>query len=331
MTQLLDAPTSPDLASAPTDPALAARPAIVAGPVRSFIETTKPGITRLVTATSVVGLVMSGANRDWSVGELLVTGIGCIVGTALSASGANSINQYMERDRDAVMNRTMNRPLPSARISPGSVLVGGWSLAILGVAVLWMTCGFVPAAVSLACVISYVAWYTPLKTRTTLSTLVGAIPGALPPLIGWSAGSERVDWHSLIEPGAISLFILMCIWQIPHFLAIGWLYREDYAKGGYILLPVVDRDGRWTAMTIALWTAALLPATVLPAVVMPHLLSLPYATIAALSSLVFGILAWRLIATRERVQARQLFFGSILHLPLLLIAMVAEAVLRRFA
>lgn len=302
-------------------------PATRKGKFGSFVETTKPGITKLVTATSMVGLLMAGAQRGTPLLHMAGIGVACAIGTALSASGANAINQYMERSRDALMPRTLKRPLPQGRISPATVLWGGIACCVLGLGVLAAFCGAVPSLVSLACIVSYVAFYTPMKTWTTLSTLVGAIPGALPPLIGWSTGSNGTV-ESLVHPGALSLFVFMAVWQIPHFLAIGWLYRDDYTKGGYVLLPVIDKDGSLTSLTIGLWTAALVPASILPAITLPGLLGWPYVLIAATTGVVFSILAWRLISGRSRPHARTLFFGSIIHLPVLLMAMTAETAAR---
>jgi protoheme IX farnesyltransferase len=307
-----------------------AAPAKRAGTFASLVETTKPGITKLVTTTSMVGFIMAAVGRSWRWQELVVTGLACLVGTAMSAAGANAVNQWMERDRDAVMPRTQRRPLPQGRVTPGAVLGMGVGLCVAGVAVL-MIAGPLPALISLACVVSYVAIYTPMKTRTTLATFVGAIPGALPPLIGWTAASQLPGFHSLWEPGGLALFALMFAWQIPHFMAIAWMYRDDYAKGGYMVLPVVDPSGRWTSLTIALWTVALIPATLMPAKVMPDRLGMFYLIVAGLAGAAFAVLAIRLILSRTRKDAKTLFFGSIIHLPLLLLAMVAEALVRALA
>jgi len=309
-----------------------------AGVIASLIETTKPGITRLVTITSFVGYVMAaagwrfgdGAPGRWFEWQLVLSAAGCIVGTALAAAGANALNQWMERDRDAVMPRTVRRPLPQGRVSAGLVLGVGSALCFLGCGLLWAINGYVPALVAVACVVSYVAMYTPMKTRSALSTFVGAIPGALPPLIGWSAGSSENGFATLTDWGGLSLFILMFVWQIPHFLAIAWMYRDDYAKGGYVVLPVIDPKGSWTATTILLWTVALVPATLLPAVVMPALLGIPYLTVACVSALAFLALAARLVKNRGRSDARVVFFASIIHLPLILMVMVGEAAVRTF-
>ncbi len=303
----------------------------------ALLEATKPGITRLVTTTAMVGLAMSVAVRPWTLSQLLLAGAGVLAGTALSASGANAINQAMEHRRDALMHRTMRRAIPSGRATTAQVLATGLLLSILGVALLWSVCGVVPAAVSLACILSYVLIYTPLKPITTLATFVGTIPGALPPLIGYSAAASLPaatqvsgvsEWSSLTEPLGISLVVLMCVWQVPHFLAIAWMYKDDYIRGGYRVLPAIDQTGSFTAATIALWSVALLPATLLPAAVAPQLLGLPYLAIATISGLIFIALGARLLASRDRAAARRVFFASIIHLPVVLIAMVCEAILR---
>lgn len=301
------------------------------GVARSLLETTKPRITRLVTITSMVGFAMAaplrGAIHTWNLWDVVWMGGVCAAGTALAAAGANAINQFMERGRDAVMPRTVGRPLPEKRVSPATVLALGVALSVLGCALLLLL-GLAAALVALACVVSYVAMYTPLKTRTTLATFIGAIPGALPPLIGWAAASPASGWQALTEPLGLSLFALMFIWQIPHFLAIAWMYKDDYAKGGYVMLPVVDTHGGWTAATIALWGVALIPATLWPAVLAPERLGWVYAIVAGVTGVAYALLCLRLAMTRTRAAARAVFFGSIAHLPLLLMVMVGESIVR---
>jgi protoheme IX farnesyltransferase len=303
-------------------------PARPKGMAASLVETTKPGITRLVTITSMVGFIMAGLSRGMPFSEMLGLGVVCMLGTALSAAGANAVNQWMERDRDALMPRTQRRPLPQGRVAPAAVLATGVTLCITGVAVLLLA-GPLPSLISLACIVSYVAFYTPMKTRSTLATFIGAIPGALPPLIGWTAASTGAGFSPMFEAGGLALFSIMFIWQIPHFMAIAWMYKEDYRAGGYLVLPVVDERGLWTALTVALWTMALIPATLFPARVWPELLGTPYIIVAGLSAVAFGAMAVRLIVARSRSAARTVFFASIMHLPLLLLAMVVEAVLRK--
>ena len=296
----------------------------------SLLETTKPGITRLVTITSMVGFGLSWLESPGqrATADLIATGLGCAVGTALSASGANALNQVMERFRDREMDRTKKRPLPQDRVEPRTVLWFGLASALAGLALLLALCGPVPSLISLWCVVSYTLIYTPSKPITSFSTYLGTLPGALPPLIGWSAGWQPGGAESLAHPGGWTLFALMTVWQLPHFFAIAWMYRDDYAKGGYRVLPVVDPSGNLTATTIAVWTVLQLPVSVTPALAMPGLLGWPYIVIAVLSGLGFTWLAFRLIRTRSNADARKVFFASIAYLPLVMTALVVEAAIR---
>jgi protoheme IX farnesyltransferase len=298
---------------------------------RAWIEASKPGITRLVTMTSLAGFVPVALEQQRPLASFAWDFAACAAGTALSAAGANAVNQVMERRRDALMDRTRTRPIPSGRARASHILAFGAACCIAGVALLWSLLGAAPALVSLACIVSYLALYTPLKPVTPLATFVGALPGALPPLIGASAASSLPGFSSIREPAGLALFALMFAWQIPHFLAIAWLYKDDYAKGGYAVLPVLDDCGRGTAWTIGLWTGAIFPASLLPVVAMPGLLGAPYAIVALLSTSAFAYFALRLLLDRSRSRARALFFASIIHLPVLLIAMTGETLLRGLA
>ncbi|MFO0857714.1 MAG: heme o synthase [Phycisphaerales bacterium] len=330
-------PANPSLDTAVRQPE-SRRPAPTATGVRALIETTKPGITRLVTMTSAVGFAMVVLSNaavaegtfaarlgGWAT---LWNALACLAGTALSAAGANTINQWMESERDAAMPRTQGRPLPSGRATHLNVLAFGIAASLAGLGLLWWVCGLVPMLISLACLVSYVVMYTPLKPVSPLATFIGAIPGALPPMIGSSAASHIDGWNALREPAGLALFALMFIWQIPHFLALAWLYRDDYAKGGFAVLPAVDTKGSMTVWTVALWALAFIPAAVLPAVLMPSVLGMPYAMIAAVSCVAFLVMAGRLVLERTRERARGVFLASVMHLPLLLIAMVVEGTLR---
>jgi heme o synthase len=311
----------------------------------ALIEATKPRITRLVTITAGVGFAMAGVSRSWRLDELLITGGACVVGTALSAAGANAINQWMEQDRDALMVRTCGRPLPTRRATPTAVLAVGLALGFLGVLTLATLCGIVPAIISLACLLTYTLAYTPLKPITHFATHVGTIPGALPPLIGWTAASASGGLASLAHPGGWSLFLLMTVWQMPHFLAIAWMYRDDYAKGGYRVLPVLPDGERRTATSIAVWSVLLVPATIAPAWAAAWTaadtgtetvwggwgrIAWVYAVVAAIGGVVMLRLASSLAKQRTRHAARRLFLASIMHLPLLLVVLVAEALVKRF-
>ncbi len=297
----------------------------------AVVELTKPRITRLVTITAGVGFVLSAIGQTWEWSDLAIRALGCIVGTALSASGANALNQWWERDRDAVMPRTCARPIPTRRLSTGAALAWGLGFSALGVGTLLLI-GLAPALVSLLTILIYVLLYTPLKPVTTMNTIIGAVPGALPPLIGWSAAAsgnhlrEPTGLSSLLDAGGWSLFVLMFVWQIPHFLAIAWMYRDDYAKGGYRMLANVDPTGAMTARTILIWSLCLIPATLAPALVLREQLSGVSAVAAAISGVLFTGLCARLVHSRERRDARRVFFASIAHLPLLLLVMVGDAV-----
>jgi len=297
--------------------------------LRAIRELTKPRITRLVTITSGVGFVMGAIGRpEWFTLDLVMSAVGCLVGTASSASGANALNQWMERDRDSLMPRTCARPLPRQSLTPRVALSAGIALCVFGVATLLLFAGLAAALVSLSTIILYLLVYTPLKPVTTVSTIVGAVPGALPPLIGWcaAAGVGVTPWYAPLQhAGGWSLFLLMFVWQIPHFLAIAWMYREDYAKGGYRMLSLLDASGERTSSMILLWSVALIPATLSPSLAIHDRLSLAYPIAATLTGLMYLWLGWKFYADRSRGNARRVFFASIMHLPLLLLVMVADA------
>lgn len=281
----------------------------------------------MVTITAGVGFAMAAVSRAWQPTDLIVAAIGCLTGTALSAAGANALNMWMERRRDSLMHRTASRPLPSGRLTARAALLTGVSLCIVGIGALWAACGPCPAAISAATIITYLSLYTPSKPLTPLSTLIGAVPGALPPLIGWAAGSSQ-GWAALIEPGGWSLFLIMFVWQVPHFLAIAWLYRDDYARGGHRVMPVLDPTGRHTAATILIWTACLIPVLLWPVVAMPHVAGPVYGVTALVGGLAFLVYAVRFARTRARTDAKAAFLASVVMLPLVLISMVAESLVR---
>ncbi len=292
-----------------------------------IIETTKPRITKMVAVTAGVGFAVGALGRTWAVGEFLLAALWCLLGTALSSAGANTLNQWMERERDARMTRTAARPLPEGRITPAQAFVAGVLMAGAGVGLLWAASGVVAASISLGTIAVYLLLYTPLKPVTSLATLVGAVPGALPPLIGWAAANEPSGWSSLADPGAWALFLIMFVWQIPHFLAIAWMYREDYAQGGYRVLPMGDTTGNWTAASILAWTVVLVPVTLAPVALMEVGPGPGYFVTALGTGLAFLYLALRLARWRTRELARATFIASIIHLPLLLVVLVADTMI----
>ncbi len=302
--------------------------------IASAYELTKPRITRMVAITAGVGFTMAAIGRPWTAGELLLSAFGCILGTALSSSGANALNQWFERDRDALMNRTRTRPLPENRLSARAALLIGLALGIVGVLVLWAMCGPAAALVSAATIILYVLLYTPLKPVTAFNTLIGAIPGALPPVVGFAAAwgvGAATPWaaivHPLIQPAAWALFLIMLVWQVPHVLAIAWMHRDDYARGGYQMLPMSDPTGRTTAFTMTAWAVTLIPVCLAPVLIMPEQLGWLYASLALVLSGLFAATCIRLLSSSDRKHVRMAFFASIIHLPLVLMAMVADALL----
>ena len=275
-----------------------------------FAELAKPRITSLVLVTAAVGFAVGGQGSiDWLAFFVFMAG------TALLCGGASALNQYLERDADALMERTRRRPIPGGRIRPEEALVFGLALSAAGLAVL----AFVNAltlALGAASLVSYVLAYTPLKRVTSLCTVVGAVPGALPPLMGWAAS------RGSLGAAGWGLFAILFLWQLPHFLAIGWLYRDDYARGGFPMLAVTDRDGASTGRQAVLYATALLPVTLAAGLLASAgagylwgglVLGLGFLACAA-------AFAWK----RTVGSARRLFLASVLYLPLLMGLMVFD-------
>ncbi len=249
-----------------------------------------------------------------SLGVLRVAGL--LLGTGLVAGGASAFNQVVERDLDALMKRTRTRPLPDQRLQPIEGLLFGSAITLAGLLTLVMVANLLAAGVALATLLSYVAVYTPLKRRTSFGTVIGAIPGALPPMIGWAASSGT------LPPQAWTLFGIMFLWQLPHFLAIAWMYREDYARAGFPMLPVLEPDGRSTGRQSVLYAAALVPLSLAPTLM--RMAGEAYFAGALVLGLAFLWLTLQFARTRAVKDARLVFFGSILYLPLLWILMIAN-------
>jgi heme o synthase len=276
-----------------------------------FLTLTKPRLNLLVLVTTLGGLYLAAPD---GLPVLLV--VHTLVGTALVAGGASALNQVWERRTDALMQRTRTRPLPDGRLGVAEGTWFGVSLSVAGLILLAWGANPLTAAVAGLTLVSYVLLYTPLKTRTPLSTLVGAVPGALPPVIGWAAAANALGLAPLV------LFGIVFLWQMPHFLAIGWMYRDDYARAGIPLLPVLEADGRRTGQQALLYASALWPVSLLPALV--GLAGLPYSLVA--TGLGFGFIALAAVFARERTvtRARHLFLFSIVYLPLLWGALVVN-------
>jgi heme o synthase len=276
-----------------------------------FVTLTKPRLNLLVLVTTLGGLYL--ASPDGVRTSLLVH---TLLGTALVAGGAAALNQVWERDTDRLMRRTSMRPVPQGRLGINEGTWFGVLLLSAGLVELTFGANAAAAAVALATSASYVLVYTPLKRRTSLATLVGAVPGALPPVIGWAAATGDITLPALV------LFGIVFFWQMPHFLAIAWMYRDDYARAGIPLLPVLEPDGRRTGQQALLYAAALWPVSLLPALV--GLADAPYSIIATALGLVFIALAAVFARERSMAHARRLFLFSITYLPLLWGALVAD-------
>jgi protoheme IX farnesyltransferase len=283
------------------------------GRAADFLMLSKPRLNLLVVLTAVAGYYM-GAGTSVDLLVLAHT----IVGTGLVAAAASALNQLAERDLDARMERTRLRPLPDGRIQPADARLFGIVSAIVGVVVLAVGANLLAAGVALATFVSYVFLYTPLKRRTPLATVVGAVPGALPPVIGWAAARNDLPVSAWV------LFGIVFLWQMPHFLAIAWMYRDDYTRARIPLLPVVEPDGRSTGRQVVLYATALLPFSALPAAI--GITGPVYAWGAFILGALFLALGYRFALRRRTADARWLFFGSIVYLPLLWTLMIADRI-----
>jgi protoheme IX farnesyltransferase len=286
--------------------------ALAVSPSRAadFVELTKPRITALVLVTAAVGYAVGGGAALSAINFMLF-----MVGTALLCGGASALNQYLERDADARMTRTSRRPLPAGRLTPPDALAFGLTISAVGLVVL-AGVNLLTLALGAASILSYVLAYTPLKRVTSLCTVVGAVPGALPPLMGWAAA------RGSLGPAGWGLFAILFLWQLPHFLAIGWLYREDYARGGFPMLAVSDRDGSSSGRQAALYATALLPVTLAAGLLAAA--GKAYLWGALVLGVVFLACALAFLWNRSTGSARRLFLVSVLYLPLLLGLMVFD-------
>ncbi|GAB4553528.1 MAG: heme o synthase [Phycisphaerales bacterium] len=310
----------------PASSAVGNRLAHEASTWRDVLTLAKPGIVQMVAITGAVGFTLSLLASRQAMGLAAVTlvALGTLIGIVLSAAGANTLNQAIEHERDARMRRTSARPIPLGTIAPVQAWVVGIAESVLGVLALLLLAGPAPALVSATIIITYLAWYTPLKPRTSWSTLVGAFPGALPPLIGWTA-AQGGAMETLLTPAGWALVAIVFVWQMPHFLAIAWLYRADYEQGGYRVLPVSDRAGVRTGVEAVLWAALLIPVSLAPALWTGHVVGPVAVVIAVLGGVLFLRHAVRFLRERTDARAKKLFFASIIYLPVVLVALVADA------
>jgi len=267
---------------------------------------TKPEVNLLILITTLAGFRLALLSSIPHFPVLLL--INTLLGTLLVASGTGTLNQFIERQFDAQMRRTTRRPVASGRITASNALWFGIALSCLGCLYLLLTVNALSSLLALITLLSYLFLYTPLKRKTPLCTLVGALPGAMPPLIGWAGAAGRLNLE------AWSVYIILFLWQFPHFMAIAWMYREDYARAGYFVLPRGNSKGEVMALQSVLPSLLLVPAAIIP-MFLAHSHAAYRASNVLLSS-VFLLFAMRLAFQRSNVTAKRLLFASIIYLPI---------------
>jgi len=282
---------------------------------RDYLQLSKARIVLLVLITTASGFLFAADRVD---GTLLLH---TLLGTALVAAGTNALNQYMEREHDARMHRTRTRPLPAGRITPRAALIFSSGIAIVGTIYLGMLVNWLTAALGAFTLVSYIFVYTPLKRLSTLNTLIGAIPGAIPPLMGWTAATNEIA--TAASAGGWIIFGILFLWQLPHFMAISWLYREDYARGGFAMLAVRDADGGAVARQAIYYTLALLVVSVLPTFLGISGMVYFVGAVAAGAAMLAATI--RFAFDRNPRTARSLFMISNLYLLTVMLLLVVNA------
>ena len=277
--------------------------------IAAYVELTKPRITFLIALTAAAAFCLGSRGAvDY------IRFAHAMIGIALLSSGIATLNQFMERDLDRRMRRTADRPLPSGRLLAFEALWFGIVLTTTAELYLGLFVNVLTALLGLTVIAGYLFLYTPLKTRTTLSTAIGAFPGAMPPLMGWTAARGEIDIAAWV------LFAILFLWQFPHFLAIAWMYREDYGRAGIRMLPVVEPDGRVTGQQIIVYSLMLIPVSLLPAIM--GISGRLYLVAALVLGLLFFVSGLRAALSKSNQHARQLLLASVLYLPLLFGVMV---------
>lgn len=292
----------------------AARPSLH-GRLADLAELTKLRITLMVMITAYVGFALGAATQAQA---SLTAMIAAMIGTGLCCMGASCFNQVYERDTDARMHRTMHRPLPAGRVWPVQALALGAGLSLAGVATLAAMTTPLAAVLAAFTIVSYALIYTPLKRVTTLNTPIGAVPGALPPVIGYAAATGVVGVEAIV------VWAIMFLWQLPHFLAIAWLYRADYARADMKMLPVVEPDGGSTFRQMLVGCLALLPVGLAPTAI--GFAGRAYLMVALACGLLFAAFGVALVFRQTRAAARAMFFASLVYLPVVLLAMMIDRV-----
>lgn len=298
------------------DPVIAEGLAVGAGEKSWFTilaELTKARLTALVLLTTLVGFYLG-----WRGPMNYALMFNALAATALVAAGAAALNQLLERDYDARMPRTMDRPLPSGRMQPATVMLFGGVTSVAGLVYLALAVNLLTSVLGAVTLVSYLFIYTPLKRVTWVNTLVGAIPGALPPLMGWTAARNELSGEGW------ALFAILAFWQLPHFFAIAWMYRDEYARAGFVMLPHLDPDGRRTAQQSVSHTLALILASLFPFVW--HISGRMYLASALVLGAGFLVMAIQFARQLSRRRALHFFLASIIYLPLLLMALVLDKV-----
>ena len=301
-------PTSPDtILTASPQPVAASAPPLW----RDYLELTKPEISFLVVISALAGFLLGSPDvlDGW---QLFFT----LIGVALTAGGACVLNHYFEREIDGAMKRTAGRPLPTGRIPARHAFYFGIGLLSAGVAIICPLVNPLTALLAILTAVLYLVVYTPLKRKTKYNTAVGTIPGALPALGGWTAATGSLGW------GGVAIFAVLALWQMPHFLSLAWMYRKDYGRADYAMLPVVEPDGRSTTQQTLFCTAALLAASLLPTVL--GVAGLIYLLSAAALGAWFLVPAWRFYRERTNANARRVLKASIYYVPLLVLAIFVD-------
>jgi len=288
-----------------------AAPATTKEKLSAYLTMTKPRIVTMVMVMGAAGFFLGGKSLS-PFSSLLIM----LFGTACSSGGAAALNNYLERDIDCLMNRTKGRPLPSGTLTPAEALAFGLSMVLIGVGLLAWQVNLLTGFLSLLTVFLYVLVYTPLKRLTWLNTLIGAIPGALPPVGGWTAATGSLD------TGAWILFLILFIWQQPHFYAIAWMCREDYSRGGFKMLPVVEPDGRSTFRQIIIYSLALIPASLLP--LWMGMAGYLYGVGITLLGFAMLWVGYSLSRTHSYDDAKRLLRTSIIYLPLFFVLLLSD-------
>jgi protoheme IX farnesyltransferase len=287
----------------------------VAATARDYFELSKGRIVLLVLITTAAGFFFAAKHVD----PVLL--LHALIGTALVAAGTNALNQYVERDLDAKMHRTRTRPLPAGRMTPRAALIFSSAIAIVGTLYLGVFVNWLTAILGAFTLTSYIFVYTPLKRVSTICTLIGAIPGAIPPLMGWTAATNTLS--GVRSAGGWIAFGILFLWQMPHFMAISWMYRDDYARGGFAMLSVRDEDGAAVARQAILYTLALLAVSVLPWTF--GMTGLVYLIGAVASGTALLAAAIRFSYERNRKHARSVFMISNLYLLTVMLLLVINA------